>query len=149
MNDSIINKLKEEHRQVEGLLDQIQAAHEPTQKSGLFLDLKQALLPHMAGEEQTLYARLRQEVHLPMAEKLAEQAEDEHHQMRVLLQQLDALEIDSEEWEECFQELKSTLQRHVEEEETHLLPEAREDFSREELSRIADDFDQVKAQTSV
>jgi hypothetical protein len=138
MNDIIINKLMQEHRQVEGLLDQIAATTEPMQKSVLFLDLKQALIPHLEGEEETFYFRLQDQ-------QLRERALEEHLKIKDYLHKLDAPEIESEEWDELFQELQLSIRLHVAEEESELFSQARQEFTRDEMIQIADDFDHAKS----
>jgi hypothetical protein len=138
MNDSIIDKLKAEHHQIVGLVEQIATAPDPTQKVVLYLDLKQALLPHLDGEDQSFYTHLK---HSPHTEK----AEQEQQKLREVLQQLDSVEMESSEWEELFQSLKQQLATHIGEVESEVFTEAQMDLSTEELIEIADDFDQVKA----
>jgi len=148
MHETILNKLKQEHLQVAELMTKIQAASEPTRKRELYSELKHALIPHMEGEEQTLYAHLRDDTDDVVAEKIVKVADQEHHEVKDLLTKLDRINISSPDWDSTFATLKADVEQHVNEEESDLFAEAKEDFSREELEKIGDEFDEVKSHSS-
>ncbi len=64
--------------------------------------------------------------------------------MKSLLGKLDNIGIESDEWDSTFRALKEAVQKHVEEEESALFAEAKEDFSKEELMEFGDEFAEAK-----
>lgn len=144
MSESILNTLREEHRQVEKLLSQIETSPDVVAKKELYLQLKDVLIPHMEGEEQTIYAHLIDDVHDEEAEEVAMHAEEEHSEVKDLLSKLDNIGIENNEWNTTFQLLKKNILKHVEEEEGALFAEAKEDFSKEELMEFGDEFEDAK-----
>jgi len=148
MSESILNTLKAEHRLIESILIQISACTDVVRKKELYLQLKDALIPHMEGEERTIYAHLIEDVHDEEAEEVAQHAEDEHQEVKELLAKLDNTVIESEEWDTLFNLLKSRFSKHVDEEESELFAEAKEDFSKEELMEFGDEFIEAKQHIS-
>lgn len=144
MSESILNTLREEHRQVDHLMSQIETCTDVVRKKELYLQMKEELIPHMEGEEQTIYAHLIEDVHDEEAEEVAQHAEDEHYQVKKLLSKLDNIGIESDEWDSTFRVLKDSVRKHVEEEESALFAEAKEDFSKEELMEFGDEFEEAK-----
>lgn len=144
MSDSILNMLREEHRKAEELMAQVESCEDIVRKKELYLELKEELIPHMEGEEQTLYAHLMEDVHDEEAEEVAQIADEEHHQVKKLLEKLDNIGIESDEWDSTFRQMKQAVQKHVEEEESNLFAEAKQDFSKEELIEFAEEFEDVK-----
>lgn len=146
--ETILNKLKEEHRQVQTLLIRIQRSRGEEQKQDLYDKMKHILVPHMEAEEQTIYAKLRTEVHDEHAAEIANDLDFAHQEIRGLLQMLDGEKINSKEWLELFEDLKENVMLHVEEEENVLFNEAREDFSREELINFSAEYEEAKSHAS-
>lgn len=149
MSESILNTLREEHRQCEELMSQIETTLDIVHKKELYLQLKEDLIPHMEGEERTLYAHLIEDVHDEEAEEVALHAEDEHQEVKELFYKLDGLGIESEEWKTTFRQLHENVRKHVEEEENELFAEAKEDFSKEELIEFGDEFIEAKQLTQL
>lgn len=145
MSESILNTLREEHRQTEHLMELIDRCEDVAQKKELYLQLKAELMLHMKGEEQTLYAHLMDDVGDEEAEELAQHADEEHREVKNLLARLDNTGIESPEWKMLFQLLKENVQKHVEEEESALFTEAKEDFSKEELEDFGNEFEEAKS----
>ena len=144
MSESILNTLREEHRHTEEIMVQIENAKDIVHKKELYLLLKEELIPHMEAEELTIYAHLIEDVHDEEAEEVALHAEDEHQEMKGLLGKLDSIGIESDEWDATFRRLQQCVRQHVEEEESDLFAEAKEDFSKEELMEFGDEFAEVK-----
>ncbi len=145
MEETILQKLRQEHRGVEAIMAQIEACEDRQKKLRLFEQMKDELIPHMEGEERTLYAKLRNDVHQELAEDIAEDASDEHREVKDIIRKLEGQDVNSSEWDRIFHSLKEHIRFHVAEEESELFEEAKEDFSREELIEIANEFEEVKS----
>lgn len=148
MEETILSKMKDEHRELQILLLRVERCKDPQKKQEYYEDMKRVLIPHMEGEEQTIYSKLRNDVHDENAEEVANDAVYEHQEIKDMLSMLDDIDIGNEEWNELFSDLKESIQLHVEEEETQLFPEAKEDFSREELINFASEFEEAKSHAS-
>lgn len=148
MSESILNTLRAEHRQTKSILNKISECSDVVRKKELYLQLKEGLIPHMEGEERTIYAHLLEDVHDEEAEEVAQHAEDEHQEVKELLAKLDNTGIESEEWNTTFEQLKKCVFKHVAEEESDLFAEAKEDFSKAELIEFDEEFAEAKQHIS-
>jgi iron-sulfur cluster repair protein YtfE (RIC family) len=146
MSETILQTLRLEHRQIEVLMEKIDASMDIAQKKEMYLMLKDELMLHMLSEEKTLYAHLEQDVAEDSAGDLAQQADLEHQEVKTIIEQLDNTGIETLEWEMLFQKLKEKFLYHFHKEEEVLFAEAKEDFSREDLEEFADEFQEVKHQ---
>lgn len=144
MSETILAKLRNEHREIKQLLYQVRPEMSAIQKVNTFHEIKLILIPHMAGEERTLYARLREETDDEAAEEIASEANQEHHEIREYIQRLNLMEPEDDEWLKEFLSFKEHVEQHFLEEETELFDEAKEDFSVEELVELAYDFEEAK-----
>ncbi len=144
MSESILKTLREEHRRIERIMLQIESTHDIVRKKELYLLLKDELIPHMEGEEKTIYAQLIEDVRGEEAEEVAQIAKAEHQEIKALLAQLDNLGIENEKWNAIYNEVEEAVRKHVEEEETEVFAEAKDDFTREELIDMGDEFIEAK-----
>jgi iron-sulfur cluster repair protein YtfE (RIC family) len=148
MEETILNMLREEHQQINVLMCKIERNRDSVLKQETYDELKEVLISHMEGEEQTLYAKLRTDVHDEGAAEIANNADYEHQEIKDLLKMLDDQETGSEDWNELFRDLKESIQSHVQYEETLLFSELKEDFSRDELVNIGTQFEEAKQHAS-
>ena len=148
MKETILSKLKEEHQEIQMLLLRVDRCKGPVKKMEYYDILKKALIPHMEGEERSLYAHLKDDVQNENANEIAGLANYEHQEIKDMLKMLDAEEIESKEWDELFNELQENIRSHFEEEEKDLFNEAKEDFSREELEELTREFEEAKSHSS-
>lgn len=144
MHDSILQTLHDEHSQLFLLLEQIEIAPDLEQRKLLFEEMKKELVPHLRGEELTIYFKLRNEIGDEKAMMLAKTSDIEHHHIREYLQKLTLIDPTTAEWKKTFKEFRRFTERHCAEEETDLFPFAKEDFSEVELEEIAYDFEDAK-----
>lgn len=144
MQETILNKLRQEHREMHALLHEIKNAKTSKLRADLFLRWKDEMIPHMEGEELTLHTRFTNDIPSEYVLRLVEENNREHHQMKELIQKLNFLDIESKEWFETFLELEQLCSFHVEHEEGKLFAEAKEDFSPDELERFAYEFEEAK-----
>lgn len=148
MADNILGKLKDEHREIQIMLLKIERCKDPQKKLECYDEMKKVLIPHMEGEEQTIYAKIRAEIQDKEAIDMADDADYEHQEIKEMLTMLDETDINHPDWNALFMDLKESLQIHVDEEEELLFNEAKEDFSRDELEKIVYDFEEAKSHAS-
>jgi hemerythrin superfamily protein len=142
----IFEHLKRDHRHVADLMHKISATANPAERRALFLDLREALLTHAKAEEATFYSTLAQNEEL---EDLIAEARDDHRLIERLLSDLDGIDAGSDAWTARFDELKETVEEHVEEEEHEIFDEARDliddDEAHELDQRMSSEEDQIRA----
>lgn len=144
MHESILKTLSLEHSQLFLLLREIELAPTLEQRSQLYEEMKNEIVPHMRGEELTIYEKLRKEIADEKALELAYSSDKDHHRIREYMQKLNLIPIDSPEWIETYKEFRLITEAHCHEEETELFPLAKEDFSEVELEEIGFEFEEAK-----
>ena len=146
MQTSILEILKNEHVQIIQLANKIARTPDKESKKKFYQELKHMLFTHMEAEEQTLYAKLKNE-EIDNAQFLADDAEFEHRQIRDSFEMLEDIEFASQEWIEQFIDIRSSIKEHVDFEESTLFAEAKEDFSDGELLHFSKNYLETKDRT--
>jgi hemerythrin-like domain-containing protein len=135
MHEKLFDTLHEEHEKVKQVLRQIQqlGMRDSDRRDQLFMELKHLLLPHMKGEESVLYSALadRRETH-----DSALHAIEEHHAARLLLNELDEMRRDTEQWKAKLDVFYDVLMHHIESEEKVVFQKTEQNFSHEEMQDI-------------
>lgn len=135
----ILELLKKDHELVNGLFDQLEAIRGEEKgdlREGLFSQLKYELGTHTALEEKLFYPEIRQLG--PDKEKgrdLAQEAVQEHQEVRQLLAEMAAMPMSGPEWDSKLNALKEGVQQHVQMEEDEIFSVCRD---RIDLSRRQD-----------
>ena len=118
MAQDVITVLKNEHREVEQLLEQLKSREGELER---ILDkVATMLIAHSHGEEDVVYPAVRDAV--PDCAGMVEHGKDEHHEVEQLLKKLRATDPDDSAFDEMVDELVDDVQDHVEEEESTVLP---------------------------
>ena len=136
-----IELLISDHRKVSELFDQIENDGDTAVQENLFARIKQELTIHTEIEETYFYPRLK---NISETEDLVGEAVIEHQDVKNLLEQLDAMSPENEDWEDTIQELRAAVEHHVEEEEEELFPKTREVLSDQEIDRIGEEMQAAK-----
>jgi hypothetical protein len=134
-----------DHRVVEELFEKLGETESPRQRERLFEQLKAELLRHKEVEERTFYAALSV---LPEIADLVEEAIEEHVDAEELLQELDGLDAEEDEWLATLQELREEIEHHVTEEEGEIFAKAKKLLSEEQASKLAKEFSAEKERIS-
>lgn len=127
--------LKEDHETVAKLLKKLDKTSEETaeEREKLFLELKTELTFHAYIEELLFYPLLKDKKE---SKEITLEAYEEHRLVKTLLEELDDMSKDSEEWLGKFRVLKENVEHHVEEEEGELFEKARNVLSAEDAAAI-------------
>lgn len=96
---------------------------------------------HAAAEEQTLYAEL---LRLSGDQELVRHNVLEHDTVVEAIAELGELDVASPGWTQKFVRLKQDLDRHIEAEETHLVPLAHSLFSANRAVVLGEKFARIK-----
>jgi Hemerythrin HHE cation binding domain. len=133
--------LKQDHRQVESLLEQYRAAT-ANSKQALLGEITRELSRHMEAEEAVLYPVLRTAV--PDGESLMEDAVEEHNEAKGLLAELEDMEIGSLAADSKVATLRKAIEHHVQEEEEEIFPMMLESLSRSRLEDLGKEIEDAK-----
>jgi hemerythrin superfamily protein len=137
--------LKEDHKKVSGLFEQIEPTTERAEKSRteLFAKLK---------EELDIHARIEESIFYPSIKRAAETRDivlegfEEHHVIKMLLKELEAMPVDTEQWTAKVKVLQENVEHHVEEEEGEMFQKARDVLSEEQINQLGAQMEEMKAQ---
>ena len=130
-----IAMLKADHRKVEELFKKLEDTTERAVKTRaeLFDKLNQELTAHALAEEAVLYPANKE---IKDTRELGFEAVEEHHVVKILLEELSSLSPDTEEWTAKLSVLKENVEHHVKEEEHELFPKTKKALSAEELDEL-------------
>ncbi|MEH1966486.1 MULTISPECIES: hemerythrin domain-containing protein [unclassified Nostoc] len=137
----ILSLIEAEHRQVEKLFAEAEKA-KGAKLVEQFNQIYIALSLHARTEELVFYPALRE---YEETEQYVEEAEEEHEEVSVILEEIKALKPTDSEFKEKMSELQETVAHHVEEEESEIFNAVRECMSEQELTELGQEFQETKA----
>ena len=138
-----ITLLKSDHEKVSGLFEKLEETTERAEKTReeLFTKLKQELDLHAHVEEKIFYPAIKE---AEETRDITMEGIQEHHVVKVLLRELDAMAVTSETWTAKLKVLKENVEHHVEEEEDDMFKKARTVLSKEQLEELGALMEQEK-----
>jgi hypothetical protein len=113
--------LKKDHDTVKDLFDQFEKA-EGAAKEKIVAQAVTELKIHAAIEEEIFYPKVRAHV----GGDIMNEADEEHHVAKVLIAELDSKAGDQGHREAKFTVLSESVRHHIKEEESEMLPKAKE-----------------------
>jgi hypothetical protein len=132
MHDTVIDALMDDHRQLEQCLRDMLDTRpsEAAARVILAVRLQSMLMPHTYGEENGLYRLLKR---FPRARLSVLTAAEEHHVVRLLLDELLGVPAEHESWSAKVSVLAGLLRQHMRTEEREAFDEARALLSSHEM----------------
>lgn len=141
MAQNVIDILKQEHEMVLSMLSEL-ASKGISGREQKYESLKENLMPHMIGEEQALYPRLKEEAE--MRDMVLESIE-EHGAVKTLLGQLDSASSSEEDsWVAKLKVIQENVDHHISEEEDEIFPRMQQKMSSDELSSLGSRYEEAK-----
>jgi hemerythrin superfamily protein len=128
------NLLKADHRKVEELFSELEAARGPA-KLRVFQQIKTELDLHTQLEEKIFYPALEKP---RQTHDLTLEAYEEHAVVKNLLRELSRGKTATDEWQAQAKVLQENVEHHVEEEETELFKKAKAALSQEEIDELGE-----------
>jgi len=129
-----VEMLREDHRKVQELFEEFENADHRS-RPRLAEQVLMELEVHTKLEEGLLYPAIREVVN---EEALVDKAREEHHVATLLIKELRKMQPRDERYSAKFQVLAESVQHHIEEEESQLLPQIEElDIDLSELGQKA------------
>jgi hemerythrin-like domain-containing protein len=143
MAHELLVTLENDHDEVKAILDKLENTSKTAKKTkeDLFLKLKRHLIPHMKGEEKHLYSALTDDKE---GHEVALESLEEHHVAEMVLQELDSLDKDAENWDAKLKVFKELVEHHIEEEEEEVFRAAEEAFNEDQLDDMMSSFVEEK-----
>jgi hemerythrin-like domain-containing protein len=135
----ILDKLKEEHEEVDALLKQLVAEENGTKRKSLVKKIKAALVPHVRAEQKVVYDAV---IALRNKEAKIDGNEGylEHQLAEKVLKMLEKVGASTPEFAAAAKVLKELVEHHVEEEERNIWRDVRNNFSDEERQAMCSQF---------
>lgn len=140
MAQQVYDILKQEHQQVEQLLNQLTQG-EPQQQQ--IDELYTMLEAHTKAEEQTLYQDLEKsdETHMMVIEAI-----EEHHVAEFILKEIRELDAADEKCMAKLKVLKENVMHHVQEEEQELFPKAKQIMDSQWAEQMGQQYEKQEQQ---
>ena len=137
--------LKEDHQKVSGIFQQLEPTTERAEKTRteLFAKLKEELDIHAKIEETIFYPAIKQAAE---TREIVLEGFEEHHFIKILLKELEAMPVATEEWAAKLKVLQENVEHHVEEEEGEMFQKARQVFEKDELEELGTRMEQRKTE---
>jgi hemerythrin-like domain-containing protein len=135
--------LKEDHKKVDGIFKQLEPTTERAEKTRteLFARLQQELDIHTRVEESVFYPAIKQAAE---TREIVLEGFEEHHVVKLLLKELEAVPVDTEQWAAKLKVLQENVEHHVEEEEEEMFQKARQVLSEEDIDRLGAEMEEEK-----
>ena len=143
MAEDVVNLILSDHRAVVEMVGQVQAA--PERRPELLSSLAAMLIAHIRAEEEAVYP-VRPTGGDEGAPDPVEHSGGEHPHVEQLLDDLTALAADSADFDDTFAALRAAVQRHVDDQESRLLPALREQLDPDRLAELGEAFSRRRYQ---
>lgn len=148
-HERVEDVIKSDHDKIEKKLDEIINNEElsTNDKRNLFNEVKSELMGHMTAEEECFYELIEsiKGVH----EGQMNESIEEHHQVKLIMGELDDVAVEDPRWIAKIRVLKEDLEHHHREEEEEFLSETKDEWSDEKSEEIATRFLKIKRQVSL
>jgi hypothetical protein len=130
-----IEMLEEQHRDLEDLFEELEAA-DASDKRDLFDEIADQISVHAVIEERHFYPAVRAR----RTEDILLESLEEHLSIKRLLADLLQLDPRNQLFEPKLKVLKEQIEHHVKEEEEELFPKVRKVLDRKQLLALAEDM---------
>ena len=145
----VLDTLKKEHDEVKSLLSDLQDAHASAQRKSLVKRIKAALLPHTKAEEKVVYDAV-----IALKDKNAkidgQEGYLEHELAAKTLQRLESIaNATSPEHKAAGKVLKELVEHHIQEEESSVWKDVKDNFSAEERESMNVAFKAAKQRIKI
>lgn len=120
--ENAIAVLKRDHQKVKDLFDQFEEADGLHEQVKITAAVIKELKMHAVIEEEIFYPAVREVV----GGDIMNEADEEHHIAKVLIAELEKMTGAEEHFEAKFKVLAENIRHHIKEEESNMLPKAKE-----------------------
>jgi hemerythrin superfamily protein len=113
--------LKQDHQAVKSLFDQIDDAEDAKQRKKLFDQIDTELNIHAHIEETVFYPEMQK---IDDLKDMVAEALEEHQEVKTLLEEIEGLDPEGEQFSASLEELMENVEHHVAEEEDEIVSES-------------------------
>lgn len=140
----IYTVIKRDHDTARAMLKALKATDDSAgaRRNELYPALKRELMMHQQVEDAVFYAKLKTE---KKTRPDALEAANEHHIVDVLLEELDIMPKDNDEWTAKFGVLRELVDHHMREEETEFFEHARTAIDKDLAEHMGTEMTEKKA----
>jgi iron-sulfur cluster repair protein YtfE (RIC family) len=139
-----IEMLKADHRRVRALFQRYDETDDQAMRQGIVAELFVELELHTQLEETVFYPAFADETNQEGQDLVAASLED-HEDIDVLVEELRGLDADQEAFAAKFQELRTKVEQHVQDEESRMFPQAEQELEGQ-LEDLRDEMQEIKEQ---
>lgn len=133
-----IAMLEQDHRKVETLFEEYKTSKDPLVVEQICTELT----VHAEIEEQVIYPVVGRE--LPDGKDLRKEAEGEHQEVKDAIAAIEQAGYDAPEVEQHMQAIIEGVTHHVQEEESEMFPQFRENIGEDKLTKLGEELTQAK-----
>jgi len=133
--------LKQDHQAVKDLFGQLDDAEDTKQRKRLFDQIDTQLNIHAHIEETVFYPEIQK---IDQLKDMVEEALEEHQEVKTLLEEIEGLDPEAEQFSASLEELIENVEHHVAEEEDEMFPKVRERCDQATLDRLGDQLESAK-----
>jgi hemerythrin superfamily protein len=133
--------LRQDHQAVKDLFEQVDGAEDGKQRKRIFDQIDTQLNIHAHIEETVFYPEMRK---IEELKEMVEEALQEHQEVKTLLEEIEGLDPEGEEFSASLEELIENVEHHVAEEEDEMFPKVREQCDQASLDRLGDQLESAK-----
>ena len=145
----ILDRLRDEHRVVKGLLSDMLDTKSGPKRTKLFAELRKALIPHARAEEKAVYDRLLK-VRDENSQVMGHEGYFEHEIADKLMAELKSSRgKSSREWTAGVKVLKEMLEHHIKEEERDIFDLVKDNFTVAQRMEMDIAFEKFKKRVKV
>jgi hemerythrin superfamily protein len=126
----VVGAVQRDHREIEQMLDNVESSS-GAKRQDAFARLAEKLQAHEAAEEKVVHPLAKDEGNAGTVDELV----GEEQTASKALEKLQGLDVDSEAFEQAFQQLKRDVLAHAEQEERDEHPRLLEETPADELER--------------
>jgi hemerythrin-like domain-containing protein len=132
--------LKEDHKKVKQLFDEFEQATDKRTKHRIAREALIELEVHAGIEEDIFYPAFEAETDDEESETIIAEAEEEHHVVHLLIDELKSMSDDGDgHFEAKFIVLAENVRHHIKEEEDEMLPKAKQ-LGEERLGQLGEEM---------
>ncbi len=125
-----IELMKADHKKVKGLFRDYEKTDDKREKKKISGEAFHELEVHAAIEEEIFYPAYKKKAETEGKELTAE-AFEEHHVVKVLIGEMQAMSSVNEQYDAKFKVLSENVEHHIEEEEGEMFPDAKKILGKE------------------
>ena len=133
--------LKQDHQAVKDLFGQLDDTEDTKQRKRLFDQIDTQLNIHAHIEETVFYPEMQK---IDELKDMVEEALEEHQEVKTLLEEIEGLDPEAEQFSASLEELMENVEHHVAEEEDEMFPKVRERCDQATLDRLGDQLELAK-----